>query len=247
MESVVEYLKLIESHTKKKEAFHIIQSANSSKITTFFDPPLVFDDECKYEISLLGLESYYSFPNVGPHNNKIKFNDQIITLETGCYELVNLNKEIKRLITEGGGDGNSINFEANKNTFKSILTITEGTVDFTIKNSLRDLLGFEAKTYKKGRHISEHVVNIMSVNSILLHCDIISGSYVNGAEKPVIFSFFPAVSPGQKIVLTPRSLIYLPLTVQRVSRITSWLTDQHSNELDLRGEELTIKYHIKPC
>ena len=50
MESVVEYLKLIESHTKKKEAFHIIQSANSSKITTFFDPPLVFDDECKYEI-----------------------------------------------------------------------------------------------------------------------------------------------------------------------------------------------------
>ena len=105
----------------------------------------MFDDECKYEISLLGLEFYYSFPNVGPNNNKIKFNDQIIALETGCYELANLNKEIKRLITEGGGDGNSINFEANKNTFKSILTITEGTVDFTIKDSLRELLGFDAK------------------------------------------------------------------------------------------------------
>ena len=127
------------------------------------------------------------------------------------------------------------------------MSITEGTVDFTIKDSLRELLGFDARIYKKGRHVSEHVVNIMSVNSILLHCDIIAGSYVNGAERPVIFSFFPAVSPGQKIVLTPKSLIYLPLTVQRVSRITSWLTDQNSRKLDLRGEELTIKYHIKPC
>ena len=205
----------------------------------------MFDDECRYEISLLGLESYHSFPNVGVHNNKIKFNDQIITLETGCYELN--NKEIKCLITAGGEDGNSVNFEANQNTFKSILTITEGSVDFTIKNSVRELLGFDAKIYRKGRHVSEHVVNIMSVNSILLHCDIIAGSYVNGAERPVIYSFFPAVSPGQKIVVTPKSLIYLPLTVQRVSRITSWLTDQASRELDLRGEELTIKYPIKPC
>ena len=110
MEEVVSYLKKSESHTKKKEAYHIIQSGNSSKISTLFDPPLVFDDECRYEIALLGLESYYSFPNVGPHNNKLKFNDRIITLDTGCYELKNLNREIKRLITEGGGDGNSINF-----------------------------------------------------------------------------------------------------------------------------------------
>lgn len=247
MEEVTQYLKLIENHTSKKEAYHIIQSARTARITTLFQPPLVFDSRCKYEIALLSLETYYSFPNVDKDNHYLKFNDQTIKLDTGCYELSALNREIKRLITEEGGDGHCIDFKANNNTFKSIMTITEGSVDFTIENSMRELLGFDAKVYGKGRWISESVVNIMSVNSILLHCDVISGSYVNGSEKPVLYSFFPAVSPGEKIVLMPKQLIYLPLTVEIVSQITSWLTDQDSKPLDLRGEVLTIKYHIKPC
>ena len=55
---------------------------------------------------------------------------------------------------------------------------------------------------------SENPVNILSVNSVLVNIDIISGSYLNGLRNPTIYSFFPAVSPGYKIIETPANLVY---------------------------------------
>ena len=63
-------------------------------------------------------------------------------------------------------------------------------VDFNTDNSLRTVLGFEAKQYKSaGTYEIENIVNILSVNSILVHCDIIEGSRVNGKLAPVIYNF----------------------------------------------------------
>ena len=44
------------------------------------------------------------------------------------------------------------------------------------------------------------MVNIFSINSIVVNIDIISGSYVNGSTQPTIYSFFPDVSTGYKII-----------------------------------------------
>ena len=136
---------------------------------------------------------------------------------------------------------------ANKNTLKCILTVQDEStyVDFDIKNSLRTVLGFDAKIYKRGRYESENLVNILSVNSILVHCDVIGASRVNGVEAPVIYNFFPDVSPGEKIVSQPQHLIYMPLTMNIISRMTCWVTDQNGKELDLRGEELTLTFHVR--
>ena len=100
---------------------------------------------------------------------------------------------------------------------------------------------------KRGRHESENLVDIISVNSILVHCDIIGASRVNGTEAPVIYNFFPNVAPDDKIVSTPRNLIYVPITLNVISHMKCWLTDQSGNELDLRGEELTITFYTKAC
>ena len=107
------------------------------------------------------------------------------------------------------------------------------------------MLGFNAKIYKRGRYESENLVNILSVNSILVHCDVIGASRVNGVEAPVIYNFFPDVSPGEKIVSQPQHLIYMPLTMNIISRMTCWVTDQNGKELDLRGEELTLTFHVR--
>ena len=115
--------------------------------------------------------------------------------------------------------------------------------------SLRKVLGFNEKLYevKKGsaRFESESIVNILRVNSILVHCDVVNLSRRNGSAAPIIYNFFPNTTPGSKIVDRPRNLIYLPLTLNVISHMTSWLTDQNGEELDLRGEELTLTYHIK--
>ena len=103
-----------------------------------------------------------------------------------------------------------INISANSNTLKSILILEKDyQVDFNHQNSLAKVLGFTSAKYMGGFHESENVVNILSINSILVNIDIISGSYVNGATKNTIYSFFPKVSPGYKIIESPIKLFSL--------------------------------------
>ena len=71
-------------------------------------------------------------------------------------------------------------------------------VDFRRYISIKSLLGFDSKLCTSGFNKSENMVNILTINSILLNIDIISGSYVNGSTQPTIYSFFPNVSPGYK-------------------------------------------------
>ena len=89
------------------------------------------------------------------------------------------------------------------------------------------------------------MVNIITINSILVNIDIISGSYVNGKTQPTIYSFFPDVSPGYKIIENPHNLLYLPITADAIHSITVWLTDPNGNELNLRGEKLSMRFHLR--
>ena len=89
------------------------------------------------------------------------------------------------------------------------------------------------------------MVNILTINSILVNNDIISGSYVNGSSQPKIYSFFPDVSPGHKIIENPHNLLHLPITLDTIYSITIWLTDQNGNEINLRGENLSMRFHLK--
>ena len=107
-------------------------------------------------------------------------------------------------------------------------------------------MGFNARIYKRRQHESENLVDIMSVNSILVHCGIIGTLRVNGIEAPFICNFFPNVAPGDMIVSTLRNIMYGPITLNVISHMTCWLTDHNGNELDLR-EELTITFYLKAC
>ena len=68
-----------------------------------------------------------------------------------------------------------------------------------------------------------------------LNIDITSGSYVNRSTQRTIYSFFPNISPGYKIIENPHNLLYLPITSGTIHSITVWPTDQGGNELNLRG------------
>jgi len=88
-------------------------------------------------------------------------------------------------------------------------------------------------------------VNIVQINSILVNIDIIMGSHVNGSRSSTLYSFYPNVSPGYKIVERPNpTLIYYPLSRHDISRMGVWLTDQNGNLIDLRGETLT-RIHVR--
>ena len=117
-------------------------------------------------------------------------------------------------------------------------------VSFDVPNYLASVLGFERSIFGVGCHASENLVNIMSVSSILVHCNIIHSSYMRGTQAPVAYNFFQNAAPGQKTLEAPQNLIYLQVTVDVISSMTVWLTDQRGTLLDLRGEELTIRFHL---
>ena len=137
-----------------------------------------------------------------------------------------------------------INISSNSNILKSVLILEKDyQIDFNHQNSLAKVLGFTGTKYTEVFHESENVVNILSINSILVNIDIISGSYVNGMTKNTIYSFFPKVSPGYKTIESPVNLVYLPITLDNIYSLTVSITDQDDNLLNLRNEKLTIRFH----
>ena len=51
-------------NTEPKESFQIVVSDNKTKFMTRFNPHIQLKTDKKYEIALVNLETYYSFPNV---------------------------------------------------------------------------------------------------------------------------------------------------------------------------------------
>ena len=245
-------LRVIAKNTSQKPSFQVVLTGVGSRLETQFSPPLSFDPGFKYELALVSLESYYSFPNITEDNNKLKvfLNGKWheIIIPVGCYELTDIATELERQVVEKGGRKGSVVLTPNLNTFRCIMTLSVGvSVDMKGDNSIRQVLGFDEKIYSAKRNVSEHTVKIMRVNSILVHSNLIGSSYLNGSQQPIIFAFFPAALPGEKIIEKPNTLIYLPVELDVIPHIAAWLTDQDNIPLDLQGEKLTLKLHIRAC
>ncbi len=251
------FLEQIALNTRPKQSMQIIVSDNKTRFKTRFNPPIELDKTKKYEIALVNLETYYSFPNIDSTNNRLKYSPDggkswlDIQIPEGSYEIKNINECIKRELTANGhydADNESapISFSANVSTLRAVITIDNNyAVDFAIENSVCSVLGFNKQTYHAGYYESENIVNIMSINSIFVNVDIIAGSYVNGSTHPTIYSFFPNAFPGYKIMETPTNLVYLPVTLDTIHAIETILTDQNNRQLNLRGENLTIRFHMR--
>ena len=145
---------------------------------------------------------------------------------------------------ENGKD--NIEISASTNTLQSEMILKNNyQVDFRQDKSINSLLGFHSKFYTSGFNESENMVNILTISSILVNIDIISDSYVNGSTQLTTYSFFPNVSPGYKTIENPHNLLYPPITSDATLSITIWLTDQNGNELSLRGENLSMQFHLR--
>ena len=196
-----------------KDPSTIVVSGGSASVQTDFTAPPYLKNGGGYELAMVNLETYYSFANIRTDNNSLKWggdDDKTWTLlhvPTGCYELKTINAEIIRM----RGGNSDIAILPNVNTLQCILNGvgTKVKVSFEVPNSLASVLGFNQSTYGVSRHATEQLVNIISVNSILVHCNIIHSSYGRGEQAPVVYKFFPSAAPGEKILETLSNLIYL--------------------------------------
>jgi len=255
LERIVNSTETIARNTQPKSSFYILLSEKSAQIRTKFNPLIQLDKTKKYEMALVSLETYYSFPNIDATKNNFRYSPDDgttwinIDIPEGSYEIEDINEHIQRIMKENGhynDDKNNITLEPNNNTLRSVLDIAASyRVDFTTENSVRTVLGFNSQIYTAGYNESEDIINILSVSSLRVTIDIIAASYSNGEQGNIIYSFFPSVGPGYKIIEVPVNLVYLPITLYTISTMETKLTDQTGKLINLRGEELSIRFQIR--
>jgi|SRR5579872_494375 len=233
-------------------------SSNSTDYTTWLEGPILLESDKEYEVAFLSLHTYNSLPNITEANNKFRYSNdgggiwKTITFPKNAYEFDEINDVIQREMKSNGDYDNTndkcyIHIDHFK--FKAILSISNENyvVDFGVENSISSTLGFTNEKLSYGIHQAPNIVDIEKVNSILVHCDIALGSYLNSKKSQVIHTFTQKVSPGYKVVERPSpELIFLPVVRRpQISSIRLWLTDQDNKPIDLMGERLTIVILIR--
>ena len=121
-----------------------------------------------------------------------------ITLPRDCYELKEIVTKIQKLIN-WTSENTKVTITENNISLCASLLIKDKNwyVEFPKENSLDTILGFESKEYhyqvdqfgKPASYVSEKIVNILSVNSILVHCEENSHYNDRDIEFLIILSF----------------------------------------------------------
>jgi hypothetical protein len=246
----LDYLQSIEANTHKEHDFQLVLSKNSSDFVTPIYPPMQLEPN-KWSIGLRNFTVYNNISNIDLTNNLFRYSIdsgttwKLITLTPGAYEIATINSEIVRLMAANGDAG--ITILPDTVTFGTIIEITPATyrVDFTIANSIRTVLGFDAGILSTGRNTSQNEADIININIILINCDIVSNSYVNGSPFPCIYSFPFNVDTGFRFVEQPTNILYLPLNTFNISSIRIWVTDQNGKSIKFGTQELTCTLHFK--
>ncbi|KAI8120100.1 hypothetical protein CVS40_8602 [Lucilia cuprina] len=180
-------------------------------------------------------------------NNLFLIGDNIIEIPIGSYELEDIADFLEseyEYLTKGE---KSIKIEANNNTMRVEITTSHDKIFFDKDRTIGKLMGFNKNILNGGSHyVSEIPVNILKVNTIRIDCNIAIGSYINGTRAHTIHEFGINVSPGYKLDEIPKNLIYLPLNTKEISSITVTIVDQNSELINFRGENITLRLHLRP-
>ena len=247
--SHLDYLEEISSNTRREHDFSILLTSNTNDFTTNIYPPFQFNNN--WSVGMMNFSVYNNIQNINATNNLFRYSInggvtwKLITLTPGSYEIDTINSEINRLMTLNGDSG--ITISANTITLGSIIDITPAAmqVDFTIANSLASVLGFNAVILTVGHNTSPNPVDIITINQILVNCDIINNSYLNSSPYPSIYSFPINVNTGERFTEQPNNIVYFPVNRSSVNSIRLWVTDQDGNAISLGGQNVVCRLHFK--
>lgn len=226
--------------------------------TNYFPSLIVYDDS---EIALLCLQTRNSFPNINSTNNRLeivpipssnnkhKYKSFEFILEEGCYEIEDINNKISKELFHFNNEYKTqlfFNVTIDHIDFRTYIKCN-GILKLNIPNSMASVFGFEKQAYRPMHEAqrSKKRVNLNTINSIKVLCNIAHGSFSNQLQSHSIHEFFPSERTGSKIIQTPLNLIYYRLNKTDINSITIQLVDQNNNPIDNLNETLTVILHIK--
>ena len=134
---------------------------------------------------------------------------------------------------------------------KSDLKINQ-TLIYTKKSFFYTILGFtqshsyplddidEFYQWIAGLYKSNRPINITGIDKILLKCDCIQGSIVNGIREPILYSFALSSPPGHKIYKEPKVKLFKKVNKSVLSHITFYFEVDDHKAVDFNGETISF-------
>ena len=212
----------------------------------------------QFKIAVTFLTGYNGIFNVTNENNKFYFSRSMggetfwITIPPGAYEIESLNNEIKGIIIDYEHFTETdypFQIKPNSSTLGSIVEISSQgpTISFLPSDSIRDLLGFKPKLLHEEYNLSDHPVNILSFDNILIECDISQGMIFKGRKSNIIHNWTMTVDPGYKYVekfsggiswcmMQPKDII---------SSICFKLKNENNQIVSFNGQSISFRLSIK--
>ena len=87
------------------------------------------------------------------------------------------------------------------------MEFNQGVINNDVENSLGSLPGFDKQIYSKDKPTANKIVEIMGVNTIDTHCNIISGAKDNGKDTDILCTFIPTETTGYMIINSPTNIL----------------------------------------
>lgn len=226
-------------------------TSTSSEMTQDYYPPIELDPDGAYGIAMYSLNTYNTIPNVirGISDTMTLLRSETgdvhtLRLPEGSYELEQIASNLQNQAKESVKIDNLEIFP----DYKQVkMRCASADILFLGNSALGKLMGFSRMSYAKEIwHSSDIPVSISSVNEINVDCSLAHGSYRNGHKCHTLYSFYPDVAPGYKIVERPSQLVYLPINLRdEITHIAIRLVNQHNQLINFRGEEITIQLDLK--
>ena len=212
MELPSKLLEQIAYNTRPKIEEHLLIVMDKSTHEEHLFQPLQTNNK-QFKKATTFLTGYNGIFNIRNENNKFYFKKTItnedgfikITIPPGAYEIESLNNEINRIIIDEGHYTESNYPSTIKRNFLTLGSIIETSpqgpiVSFMFDDSIRDLLGFNARTLYEEFTLSNNPVDILSFDSIFVETDIAKGMIFKGKPTGVIMNFTMDVDPGYKYI-----------------------------------------------
>jgi hypothetical protein len=250
MEATLQRLNNILSY-KRIETYEIVDTCDrSGQIIMQLPFQAEFKEDATYYISLVELSTTSFFPNVTESNNKFYYSgpDNVIkeiTLLTGSYEIKDYADAIANAVPKVN-NLNPIEISLSTSTGRvNIKLANDYKIYFDRDNTWRDELGFEPVILVARENISTNIANILKIQKIYLSCDICKGSYFNGKQSNILWSFSNSKRYGYPLLFTIQKRSYRELNKKSFNKIIFSFTDDAGNPVDFMGSRVTICIEIK--
>ena len=259
MELPSKLLDQIAFNTRPKIEEHMLIVMDKSTHEEHLFQPLQKNNK-QFKIAVTFLTGYKGIFNLTNSNNKFYFKKTIsdedgfiqITIPPGAYEMEALDKEVRRnIIAEGHFTEANYPFKIKPNfsTLGSIIEISpQGPIiSFMFDDSIRDLLGFNARTLYEKCTPSNNPVDILSFDNFFIECNNAKAMIYRGKQSNIIHNFTMDVDPGYEYIEKFCGGVqwYMMESKDVISSICFKLKNEYNRQVSFNGQSITFRLSIK--